>query len=344
MRAVSWFHACIGTALAGDAAARRYRRPAVALNIFLQPSLRSPSGEGGKLRYRAPHRLVAHPPMSKLSRETSSDNHSLSYWRRSLARPSLIATVFVYFDLRKAGALMSTSSISIWLQLRTDEASRPAQLNTSTQTRMDADDVDAGSASTTQFRNPASYVGFDRRVSLPRRCRPARMRGSPRSVAGPMGSAGVLHARAALERSADIWVRDRWRSRPREALSRRQLVHAVLHLDVGVPAIRKLTWQGVIGVGCAFTWGELGLTYGCLFFPSKMMSKFESRSWTSAGSHSVANFPFVDDCAEPAGRHGPRRCGPLRREEGAATTIRFGFMRLCTRRLHACGRCGDGAG
>ena len=220
----------------------------------LQPYLWLPSVEG-ELRYGPP------PPGGssanvKLSEEDFLETINFALLLQGEARKGrwLIATDFIYLDLGSQNSEVRS------VDFNPGSGSGPinittAQLNAGTETEIDAV-VWTLVGGYNAVQNPAvtlDLIGGFRYLNVEARTN-VRLTAT---VTGPMGSQAFARE-GSVERSADIWdaiIGARGRVKLGDGNW-----FMPYHIDVGA-GDSEFTWQGVIGIGYAFTWGELGLTY-----------------------------------------------------------------------------------
>ena len=147
------------------------------------------------------------------------------------------------------------ASTSIRVQVQDPSTLRRQQLNAGTETAIDAV-VWTLVGGYNAVQNPAvtlDLIGGFRYLNLEARTN-VRLTAT---VTGPMGSQAFARE-GSVERKDDVWdaiIGARGRVRLGDGNW-----FMPYHIDVGA-GDSELTWQGAIGVGYAFTWGELGLTY-----------------------------------------------------------------------------------
>jgi len=247
----------------------------------LQPYLWLPSVEGD-LRYGPP------PPGGASANVKLSENDFLealnfAFLLQGEARKGrwLIAGDFIYLDMGSENSEVRSVDFN--------PASGPvniatAQLNAGTQTSLDAVvwtlvggyNVVQDPAVTLDLIAGVRYAGIDTRTDW----------NLTAVVAGPVG-AQTFARTASVERSADLWdaiVGARGRVRLGDGNW-----FMPYHIDVGA-GDSDLTWQGVLGVGYAFKWGELALTYRYLYYEQGDDKLFQELNFS--GFALGANFRF----------------------------------------------------
>ena len=220
----------------------------------LQPYLWLPAVEGD-LRYGPPPRLGGASANVKLSEKDFLESINFALLLQGEARKGrwLIASDLMYLDLGSEGS--EVRSVDFNPGSGSGPINMTAALNAGTETAIDAV-VWTLVGGYNAVQNPAvtlDLIGGFRYLNLEARTN-VRLTAT---VTGPMGSQAFARE-GSVERKDDVWdaiigARGRVRLGDGDWFM-------PYHIDVGA-GDSELTWQGAIGVGYAFTWGELGLTY-----------------------------------------------------------------------------------